>query len=390
LNKRIGIISKVEANHGSCIFDRSLTALLEKNLPDSNVEFVIYPFCRTRLFEFFRTMKINKQIPFYNLQRQIRLNQYSSCTINKLNMAAFPTYDGIMNRLEKENFDVIIPSKVVWDITNEYRLPHFPNFYYPSEKLITQKFAYAVSGHRTDLMLFRQFLDKVRVKLAPYKMIGVRDDMTQVMMEESGVGKIVPVTRITDPAFLYAAQAIDLQKLLERLKIKQDRPWAGLLFFGKPQFSKAVVDYYHARGYQTINFSMFNPFADINVGHLVDPDEWVTLFKTLSFCITDRFHGTVFCLREGIPFVSIEPFKPKTLLNSKIFSLLKEFDLIDPCYQDPYNARFTISEFLDTCENLEINWSREFSRKIHHQVLEKNEQQNEFMKKICAEILTKE
>jgi polysaccharide pyruvyl transferase WcaK-like protein len=162
----------------------------------------------------------------------------------------------------------------------------------------------------------------------------------------------------------------------------------GLLFFGKPQLSKAVVDHYHARGYKTINFSMYNPFADINIGHRVDPDEWVALFRTLSFCITDRFHGTVFCLREGIPFVSIEPFQPKTLLNSKIYSHLKEFDLIDPCYQDTYNARFSVSELLATCDNLERNWSEEFSTKIQHLVRAKNEHQIKFLRKICTEILS--
>ena len=387
MNKKIGIITKIDANHGACIFDRSLTALLEKNLPGSNVEVLINPFCRTRLFELFRTMKINKEIPFYNLLRQNRLSQYSSNTIKTMNMVAFPSYDGIINRFQKEEFDVIIPSKVVWDITPDLRFPPFPNFYWPSEKLNAQKFAYAISGHRTDLPLFRQMLDRVREKLDSYKLIGVRDDMTQIMMEESGVDKIVPVTRITDPAFLYNARHIDLQTLFLRLNIKQDRPWMGLLLFGKPQISKAVVDYYHARGYQTINFSMYNPFADINVGHLVDPDEWVALFKTLSFCVTDRFHGTVFCLREGIPFVSIEPFRPKTLLNSKIFSLLKEFGIHDSCYRDPYNTLFSIPELIDTCENLERDWSKEFSIKIQRNVLEKNEQQNEFVKKICAEIL---
>ena len=388
MDKKIGILTKVDANHGSCIFDRSLTALLEKNIQDSNVQVVFYPFCKTRLFEFLRALKVNREIPFFNLLRQMRLSQYSRNTINKVNMIAIPSNDGLLNRFEREKYDVIIPSKVVWDITPDYKFPPFPNFYWPSEKLSAQKFAYAISGHRTDMNLFRKKQDEVKRKLAPFKMIGVRDDMTQTMMEVSGVDKIVPVTRITDPAFLYEARKIDLQTLFSRLRVKQDRPWVGLLFFGKPQLSKAVVDHYHARGYKTINFSMYNPFADINIGHRVDPDEWVALFRTLSFCITDRFHGTVFCLREGIPFVSIEPFQPKTLLNSKIYSLLKEFDLIDPCYQDTYKARFSVSELLATCDNLERNWSEEFSTKIQHMVLAKNEEQIKFLRKICTEILS--
>ena len=119
MDKKIGIITKVDANHGSCIFDRSLTALLEKNLPGSKVEVLIDPFCRTRPFELLRALKINRQIPFYNLRRHIRLGQYSRKTVNRAVLAAFPSYSEIMLRLERENFDVIIPSKVVWDVTTD-------------------------------------------------------------------------------------------------------------------------------------------------------------------------------------------------------------------------------------------------------------------------------
>lgn len=380
--KKIGIITKIDPNHGSCIFDRSLFELISNSHKDGKVDILEYPFSRSRIIELLRAMKISKGVPFYNLSRHIRLAEYSRNTVSRKNLFAFPTYREITQRLEKQGYDVVIPSKVLWNITYDRKFPPFPNFYWPSEELSAIKIAYAISGHRTDLELFRKIKDKVKNNLETYKLIGVRDDMTQIMMEEAGVDRLVPVMRVTDPSFLYKPKKIDLNELLSRFSIRPDIPIIGLLIYGKPQLSAAIRTHYHAKGYQVVNFNMNNPFADFNIGHLVDPDEWVALFKSLSFCITDRFHGLVFCLREGIPFTSIEPSKPKTLLNSKIYSLLKEFELTESCYFDTYTDAFSVPDFLARCDQLERIWSTEFFQTVQFRVSEKNEAQREFAKKV--------
>ena len=124
---------------------------------------------------------------------------------------------------------------------------------------------------------------------------------------------------------------------------------------------------------------MFNPYADINIGHRISPDEWLALIKQLSFCITDRFHISVFCLREDIPFIGIEPYQPKTLLNSKVYSVLKDFEIEKTCYQDTYKPEFNLDYFLSQCDQIEKNWKTDLSAGVRSRLISQNQNQRNFL-----------
>ena len=76
-------------------------------------------------------------------------------------------------------------------------------------------------------------------------------------------------------------------------------------------------------------------------------------------CITDRFHGTIFCLKNQIPFISLEKEAHLPRSQRKIFDLLSDFDLTS-CYADPQDDNFTISGFLNHAHEVETNWESEF------------------------------
>jgi hypothetical protein len=380
--KKIGIITKIDPNHGSCLFDRSVFESIKQGNKYWEVEVVGNPLCRTRLLELLRAVKPSGGIPLFNLNRHIHLSRYSHSTLKRHDLITFPGYQITTREICKRQYSALIMSKVLWDVTYDRAFPKFPNTYWPSREISAVKIAYGISGHRTDLSLLGSIKDQVRQNLEDYRLIGVRDDMTEVMMAETGVDKIVPVERVSDPAFLCKTIEIDLPALLSRFAISNEKPVLGMLFYGKPQLAQAIAAHYHHKGYQLLNFNMFNPYADINIGHLVDPDEWAALFSILSFCITDRFHGSIYCIREKVPFVAIEPVKPKTLLNSKIFSLLKEFDLKIQSYFDPYNPDFSISEFLSKCDDLEKNWGRDIRGELQNELERKNKAQQDFVNRM--------
>jgi hypothetical protein len=369
---KIGILTGIDANHGSCIFNASLYKLIKNLSPENAVHFVDFLNPRFRLHEFLRSLKVNKEIPFYNLQRSLK-NE-----IPVESLGSLKNDDQLIKELFSKHYSTLIVAKVVWDISNN-SLFRFPNIYWLTEKIHTKKIAYAVSGHRTDWETFIQHKKRVFEILSSYQLIGVRDNMTQAMMEAAGVDKVVPVYRISDPAFLYEPKYIEPGILLKRYKISTDQPLLGLLYYSKHNISGKICEHYHRKGYQIINFSMYNPFADINIGHLVTPDEWAALFKLLSFCITDRFHGSVFSMRENIPLVSIEPFPPKTLLNSKIFSVLQDFNIEESCYHNTYSPEFNIDGFLSTCAEVESNWQKEFSKTVRSRLLVQNQNQLAFL-----------
>jgi polysaccharide pyruvyl transferase WcaK-like protein len=382
---RVGIITNIDANHGSCIFNASVCNLIQKMNPDSDVHIIDYLNPRWRLIELVRSLKLNKNIPFYNLQRSITLARFVRNEVPSESLLSFRNYEQLCKELDSRHYSTLITGKVVWDISNDSPTK-FPNVYWFSEKMLTQKIAYAVSGHRTNLDIFKEYKKRVFEILASYQLIGVRDDMTQIMMEEAGVDKVVPVYRISDPAFLYNPKPIEPQELLSKFKIPPDQPILGLLYYGKEKISHKICEHYHNKGYLIINFNMYNPYADVNIGHRVNPDEWAAFFKQLTFCITDRFHGSVFCLRNDIPFVAIEPYQPKTLLNSKIFSLLKDFGIENICYQNTYLPEFDLDHFLSTCDQVEFNWKRGLSVGVRSRLLAQNQSQRDFLKLVKKQI----
>lgn len=340
---------------------------------------------RWRVIELLRSLKLNKKIPFYNLQRSITLSRFVRNEIPFESLISIRNYKYLCKELATRHYSTLITGKVVWDISNDSPV-RFPNIYWFSEKIYTKKIAYAVSGHRTDLKIFNKYKKEVFEILSSYQLIGVRDDMTQIMMEEAKVDKVIPVYRISDPAFLYNPKNIEPQELLNKFKISSDRPILGLLYYNKEKISQKICEHYHNKGYQIINFNMYNPYADINIGHQVDPDEWAALYKQLTFCITDRFHASVFCLRDDIPFVAIEPYQPKSLLNSKIYSILKDFGIEKICYQNTYLPEFDLDRFISTCDLVESSWKSDLAEVVHSRLLVQNQNQRDFLELVKKQI----
>ncbi len=378
--KKIGILTSLEANHGACIFNASLNKLIGDLDVQNEVKFLDFlnPHYRTR--ELLRALKFNKNIPFYNLNRHLTLDQETKMlTIEKV--VNLYSLSGLIDELNRRSFDTLIVGKVIWDISKD-SLFGFPSIYWLSEKIKAKKIAYAASGHRTDLEKFSQNKKRVFELLSSYRLIGVRDKNTQLMMAEAGVDKVVPVVRITDPAFLFVQKPVDVNDLLDKYKIASNRPILGLLYYGKQNISEKICAHFHQMGYQIINFNMFNPFADVNIGHLVGIDEWVELIKQLDFCITDRFHVSVFCLRESIPFTAIEPYQPKSLLNSKIFSLLESFNVQEGLYQNEYDENFNIDRFISNCDEIQLSWNDKYAAEIRKNLQINNLQQEDFLEKV--------
>jgi hypothetical protein len=102
--------------------------------------------------------------------------------------------------------------------------------------------------------------------------------------------------------------------------------------------------------------------------------------------VTDRFHGTIFCLRNKIPFISIEPYAPETNVNSKILSLIHDFGMVE-CYADVLQDNFRMSDFLGRAEDLRAGWERDFVPRVSDKLAEAHTTSLDFMGKIRSLLL---
>jgi hypothetical protein len=107
---------------------------------------------------------------------------------------------------------------------------------------------------------------------------------------------------------------------------------------------------------------MYNPFADINLGYALDPLQWAEFFGLLTFCVTDRFHGTLFCIKNEIPFISLDNEKI-TRDQSKIYDLLTDFNLTS-CYSHLYEEGNSIPQLLSRIGDIERNWENSLKKSI--------------------------
>ena len=377
--KSLRILTNIDANHGSCIFNVALNRILASSLPEHDIKFLDSIPLSWRMYEWLRLFKPNRRIPLHNLKRYRNLMAYSR---EHLRVERFPgssSYEGLMRRLREREYDALVVAKVVWDIAMIWQNPRFPNIFWISEDIPAKKIAYAVSGHRTNLELFERHKDDVKRILSGYSLIGVRDDMTEHIVKEAGVDELVPVHRMSDPAFLFEHRAGHGPELRARFGLHPEQPVLGLLFYGKQELAARIREHYHARGYQIVNLSMYNPAADINLGHRLNPDEWVSMFSELEFCITDRFHCSIFCLRNNVPFAGIEPYAPAHRLNSKVYSLLQDFQLCEPCYHNPYEPGFDAGRFLDACDGIQRDWEDHFAAPVRARIEQQTAVQRRFV-----------
>jgi len=376
----IGVLTTINPNHGSSIFNYSLNAILKSNFPYHQTRFIRYRPWDRMWYEPLRALKPNIKIPFYNLLRYHRLMKFDYDHLD-VDPIAIGSHPKSLKTLIGKNYDALVVGKDIWDVSASWHLPGFPNLFWLSAKIPAAKFAYAVTAHRLDLNLLKQFKKDIKPILDSYSIIGVRDDFTLNMLDTIGIDPHVTVLKVPDPAFMFNGHRTDTDQILTKYGISTDRPLLGLLLYGKPEFSRAIYQHYRSIGYQIINFNMFNPYVDFNLGHKVNTFEWAELFQHLNFCITDRFHCSVFCIKSGVPFVSIEPYPPRTLSQSKIFDLLKNFDLTD-CYQNTYQYNFDMKHFLGLCDEIESDWQKTFLNQVNQKYDETKAKHDAFIELI--------
>jgi hypothetical protein len=356
------------ANHGGILFADSLQRAMASAFPHYEARYLDYIPRDRKYYEWLRMFKPHRKAPLFNLRRHNHLQKFINQSIphERLGLAPFG-YERIIKLLAKRNYDALVVGMVIWDITYKAYLSNFPNAYWLSEKIPAVKIAYAVSGHRTNLSLVKQFYPHIKRILDSYALIGVRDDLTAEIVTESKLDAGVPVVRLPDPTFLYEYGATQARQILARYDIDLNRPILGLLVYGKSAFSRELCNFYRQAGFQIVAMSMLNPHADANLGHILNPYEWAEIFNYLSFCVTDRFHGTIFCLKANKPFIAIEPYAPESLKNSKIYCLLKDFGMTE-YYANVYREDFRIADFLSQAESLRNGWNSDLQARVSTKV----------------------
>ena len=235
--------------------------------------------------------------------------------------------DEINRYIADQGYDLIIAgSDEIWK-THSYR--GFPNAYFltdPNAKYV--KISYAVSC-RTPLFRFTpEMKELVASYLAPFDYIGVRDEPTFEGLSYC-CGSSDKMHYNCDPTFLYDFKA-DAERgraiLRDKFHLAEDgRKRIALMCESEP-LAKEVL---RVADDGVVFVPLYRFYPEIGCPYVPDPFEWIDIIAACDGMITTFFHGTVFSMKNNVPFCSFEKRNVEDNKASKIYDVLNRHGLAE-------------------------------------------------------------
>ena len=330
--RRIGILTfHYVINEGAVLQTYALFIKLHQLFRNDIVEVIDYRTVNASqaYWKYIASNTKSPRIMFQRASRCRRLRNFISqnVTLSSTRLTS-DDYEVAVNFL-KDKYDlIVVGSDEIWT-SNDSLFP-FPNIYWLSETLNCHKIAYAVSAnkrrYRESTCEERGWMKK---QLDAYDLIGVRDNHTFDMAQSLGLDDPSKIVKVPDPTFTLPPADVDVRAFLEQRGLDLTRPVLGITFCF-PDINREILELFKARGYQTVGITVSNPDVDLNLVGQLDPFQWSRIYHFFSLCLTNLFHGTVFSLKAGIPFLSFDYFSRSNQdYETKLKCLLDEFQLSD-------------------------------------------------------------
>ncbi len=370
-------------NDGAILQAYSQVTALQKQFKNSTVEIIDYRIKSMERMEFkFNFTKALLRLKFSKVKRYVKLKRFvkNNLPLSRDRLIS-DDYNEAINYLKNRYDVIVVGSDEVWkSICDDSKRP-FPNIYWLSPEIKCIKIALAASANRCDFNTIGIKKKEIgRKLLEDFDFIGVRDQHTIDFVKSLGV-KNKEILKVPDPTFTYRFNKTDDRIIGKKLKsrgLDLNKPiLCYRLGIGgeKGELCRKAKEYFEKKGYQTVSIGGRNQYASIDVGDMFNPFEWARVYKYFDFCITDRFHGSIFCLKNGTPFLAVEDDDYYKVIRSKIVDLLDDFDMLEH-YLFLDGSGYDLESIL---KNIENNFSEKLVKK---KVKEMEERYYEVLDKI--------
>jgi polysaccharide pyruvyl transferase WcaK-like protein len=177
-----------------------------------------------------------------------------------------------------------------------------------------RKISYAPSANETDS--FGVYKEELTVLLKRFHSLSVRDAHTLNLLKvECGLS----VCKVLDPTFL-----VEFDAIVEEPAIT----YPYLLVYLNGIVDEDTVALVHQisreKNLRIVAIDGF-PRANVRRNFAVQPEEWLGLFMTADYVVTNTFHGTVFSIKYEKPFTVILSDHKR----AKVYDLLVDLGLTD-------------------------------------------------------------
>lgn len=289
-------------------------------------------------------------------------------------------YDEATRYIQSLNYDlVIVGSDTLWEVPPAYRAEGRMPIYWLPPRLTCRKVALAISANAVTCDdLDDAMRARMAESLAGFDLVGVRDDATWNLVRGLGIEDESRLERVPDPTFTLDVDYRHIESLLAAKRIDLSGPTVGVNLVdavGRP-----LARHYKARGFRIVALNDV-PYADWNP-YALSPFAWAGVYRYFDAMVTERFHGTVFSLKNGTPVVTMEVNLPGHRTPdglSKRYSVLKDFDLLGTNYLDA-ETMWNIERVIATVDSAMAGFDREAAAR---KVEEMRERFNRFLDRVA-------
>ena len=327
---KIGILTYFgDLNIGTNLQAYATLEQVKKISPNSEIEFINISSFKHKNRPFI------KNITLKSLLNDIsRINKYKTFIKSKFPLSnpkqlILNSYEEGVKNINSNKYDVVIVGADT--LLELHRMkPDTISFYWLSKKINAKKFMIASSARDTTYdALSNKQRELLKETINNFNLIGVRDDATYRLINSLETKLTDSIEKVPDPTFTLDVDYTHIEKYLTHKKITIPQKTVCLNFSLDDKWIKDVVYELKKENYTIASFRPA-PFVDILLNDL-GPLEQLGIYRYFSVVITNRFHDTIFCLKNNTPFLTF-PFDTSYITadnESKYQSLINTFGLLD-------------------------------------------------------------
>lgn len=166
--------------------------------------------------------------------------------------------------------------------------------------------------------------DNLREAATKAEFIGLRDNLTvDFFVNKLGIDK-ERIVKHPDPSYFLDIKQFKLSSTLQA-RLKKGEKYVLYNFMSNFPLRKELADALRRIGYTVVS-TAYNPYADISLD-TIDAYEWAGVFRFMDVIVTERFHDSVFGLRNECPVVAIDwnPNRFSKGGDSKTLRILEDY-----------------------------------------------------------------
>ncbi len=333
--KKIGILTFFWAhNPGTFLQAYATYQAIKRRFPDYSVEIIDYRFRRIKFN--FRLHHFNC-INFYKeLKKYYIFNNFQNKFLKKSKHKYIGLdYDGAKQFLLQNQYDlIVVGSDIVLYLLEYHYRNSIPSIYWLPEDLHCVKVMLSSSGYNVDCAALSEGLkSRLTKSINDFNLITVRDEMTYDLITKTlGLNNHSILDVSPDPTFDLVIDYSHGDSYVQKLKIDSSKRIAIINLPPGHQKTQMIIKCLKSKGFKVASFN-YNPMADYNLTD-ISPFEWAGIYKYATITLTDRFHGTIYSLKNFTPVLVIY-FKRKSsnqYNRTKTYHLLKEFNMQEMNY----------------------------------------------------------